>query len=725
MKHKLLALVAVLMPLLCLLVMIWKFDQAMAKPRLDHALIAAIMRDDAMGTERLLAQGADPNACDALPPPSFWRWMLRFWRHDAAPPRAYPTAMQIAFARAVPDINEEHPPYEARLRIIQALHERGAETPHDAEADKNDGPDFAAQIIGDWPPVNDTNLLALHCWTQARCGAFLRTHGVSVCGLATLAQYRALLGDMEGAIYVCRLARIWTPPAPAVTICLTQIEQKCRLISQNIALIAAVRQDDATGVSAALRRGADPNAQDIPAWADTRTKLLQSNTSTDSGDLNGLIGDLSPELQDKAPEIPKREAPSTHPYPTALKIAVYRDMKPFAGEYDSNDDPQEPEESRFEIIKALHDAGATPAADLTEREKSLPKPEKPEPGDNNAADFPLGGNIRYPHNSNAWDEAKFLIVNGMSARAYAELAKYCARFSADEWAVHAYHIALLWNPNDAKLADAARQLEDLPRVRRAIQQIMPAHWKLERARPYPGEGEMKRWAVLYDQDEPKKKVGYHCAVYGEGPTGFTLLFRGEEGIAGSGIDLEFALYVLPLTGRRLPEIIGLAQGRMAGAEPAQMVAYAPEGNGWKRVLNVDSNQGIWLERQRGERAYIVRNGYETGYVMCHADQPRRLDVYAWNGKEYVFADAKYPGLLREYITYAEEALQKYPADPDLPHHLAYLYYITGQKRKSERFWRQAERVCRKALKDATDAGMKDIYAKDLTNIVAHRDGRRD
>ena len=642
MKQKRFVLAAVLALLVCLFVCVCKFEQAMTMPRLDHALIAAIARDDVTQTARLLAQGANPNACDAPPPPSFWRWMLRFWRRDAAPPRAYPTAMQIAFTRAIPDIAEEKPPYAARLRIIQALHERGANDASDAAGYENQMPAFQGK---DWSRngVWDNAQMAEINACRAGYAAFLRNHGLSVTALRNLALAHYWLGDLNGVVFLCRMGQCWTS-AYAVSDSaisdyfffdnmLARVKQQAIDLPRNAELIAAVRRDDAEGVAKVLKRGADPNARAVPSWPETRAKLLQPDYAIATRVPDSLIVALSPELQDKTPKVPKREAPSPHPYPTALKIAVYRDMTPFVVKDNFEEDPQAPEQSRFEIIKALHDAGANPADALTEREKSLPKPTELESGAKNAADFPRGGYIRYLNNWNAWAEAKFLIVNGMSARAYAELAKYCARFSADEWAVHAYHIALLWNPNDAKLANAARQLEDLPRVRRAIQKVMPADWKLESARPYPSAGAMKRWAVLYRQDETDKEVGYHCAVYGEDRAGFTLLFRGNEGITGDGINLECALYVVPLTGRRLPEIIGLAQGSMAGAAPAQMVAYAPEGNKWKQVLDVSSNQGIRLEKRRGQRAYLVRNGYETGYTMCHADQPRRCDVYAWDGKE--------------------------------------------------------------------------------------------
>ena len=729
MKQKLWVTAAILLPLACLAVCVWKFEQAVAQPRLDHTLIAAIQNDDAPQTLRLLRDGANPNANDAPPPPSFWQWLIQRWRGETLPSHASKNAMQIALARAVPDINEESPPYESRLRIVAALHERGAsDTSGTGDTAGYDSlmPAFQGQ---DWTRNGAWDNAQMAEINTCRIGyaAFLRNHGLSLSVIKNLALAHYWLGDLNGAAFLCRVGQCWVPSSNSsesasfdyisFDFMLAKVNQQAIDLPRNAELITAVQRDDAAGVSAALERGADPNARDIPAWPEIRAKLLQSASPLTVNIPARAIGDLSPELQDKAPAVAKREAPSTRPYPTALKIAVYRDMTPFAGEYDSNDDPQAPEQSRFDIIKALHDAGATPAADLTEREKSLPKPTASE---NNAANFPRGGNIRFPHNWNAWAEAKFLIVNGMSARAYAELAEYCARFSADEWAVHAYHVALLWNPNDAALANAAQQIEDLPRACRAIQRIMPTHWTLERACPYPSEGAMKRWAVLYDQDKPDKEVGYHCAVYSESRAGFTLLFRGEERIVGSGIDLEYALYVLPLTGRRLPEIIGLAQGSMAGAEPAQIVAYALEGNGWKRVLKVDSNQGIWLEKRRGRRAYVVRNGYETGVIMCHADQPRRSDVYAWSGKEYVFADVQFPELFREYIKDAEEVLRVYPNDWDLPYHLACMYTFTRQKRKAERYWRRAECAVRSNINHPDDYSSESSLKDTLKDILARR-----
>ena len=598
MKQKLCVIAAILLPLACLAVCVWKFEQAMAGPRLDHALIAAIQRDDAAQTVRLLIQGAHPNACDAPPPPSFWLWMRRLWRPDSAPIRVSPTAMQIAFTRAIPDIAEENPPYAARLRIIQALHERGASdwgsdsAGYDSLTPAFQGKDWSRN--GAWDDAQMAEINAC----RAGNADFLRSHGLSLPAIQNLATAHYWLGDLNGAAFLCRMGQCWTSANAASDSAisdylffdnmLARVKQQAIDLPRNAELIAAVRRDDAAAVAEVLGRSGDPNARDVPAWPETRAKLLQPDSPITNLVPNGLLGDLSPELQDKAPEIPKREAPSTHPYPTALKIAVYRDMTPFAAEDNFDDDPQAPEQSRFEIIKALHDARANPAADLTAREKSLPKPET---GVNNAAEFPYGGNIHYPYIGNARDEAKFLIVNGMSARAYAKLAEYCARFGADEWAVHAYHIALLWNPNDAALANAARRLEDLPRVCHAIQQIMPAHWTLKRIRPYPSEGKVKYWAVLYQQDKPDKEAGYHCAVYGEGQAGFTRLFQGIEGINGAGINVECALYVLPLTGRKQPEIIAYARGSMAGASPSQMVAYAPKGNGWKSVLRSGQQSG--------------------------------------------------------------------------------------------------------------------------------------
>ena len=517
--------------------------------------------------------------------------------------------------------------------------------------------------------------------------AILRTGGVSVYLLKRVAGYHLRWGDLDGAACACRLAQIWTPNDTELGALWTEITREIRVRPLNVALIAAAWRDNAAGVSAALAQGADPNARDIPRWPDARKWLLQAE---------------------------RDEYTEASPTPTALKIAVYRDMTSFGEEGALCDyEPDLPKQSRFAIIKALHDAGAKPAADLMEREKSLPKPNALE---TTASRFPGKTFCIYTNARQALDFADFLKANGMSARAYAELAKGCANLTLCEWAARAARIARLWNPNDATLAEAARNAEEVLRLRRAIQRTLPAASQALRVLPYPNAGKMKRWAVLYRGKVGGLESDYYCAVCGENAGHFTLLFRGKERVSGE----RGRLFVAPLTGRRLPEILGYAEDEMAGAAPAKMIAYAPEGGHWNRILDVGSNQGVWLERLRHERAYVVRNGYETGDTMCHADQPRRCDIYAYNGKDYTFADAKYPEEFRAYIKEAEDALRIYLDDADLPYHLACCYTFTGQKRKAERYWRRAERAVLGHIANKNDAETQNGYKNTLNDIQARR-----
>ena len=677
---------AALIPLVCLLVLVWKFERERARPRLDHALIAAIQRDDALEAVRLLREGANPNASNAPPPPSFWQWLRRRWRGENPPIRDGKTAMQIAFFRALPDPNEATPPYESRLWIVSALHERGARDWH-GQNPPNAAPPSA-------PSAEQQGADGIVCRADAAAQlaaapnyvGYLWAQGVSVPALMGLGQCHLRLGDVEGADACCRLAQIWEPNAAAIAALRAQIKQQARQISLNAALIRAVWRDETAGVAAALAQGAAPNSRAIPTWDTIRTRLPEGDCGTDA-----------------VPDV----------YPTALKIAVFRDMTAFCAEWGPNDTaPKAPRQAHFAILKALHDAGAKPADNLRAQEKTLLQPYN-EP--RSATDFPNGGSVWHPNDYNAAATARFMNVYGMSARAYSELARYCGRLDAWEWAVHAYRVAWLWNPADPKQADAARNAEAILRVRRGIQRTLPADCTLRAIRAYPGEGLKRRWAVLYRQATPQKS-GWRLAVYGETAAGFRRQFETEWLTAGP----QATLYVRPLTGRRLPEIVGYAQDEDTDKGLAQMVAYALEGGKWRRILTLNSNQGAWLEHLRGERAYVARCGWDRLRAVDGGEAGRGYDLYAYNGRKYTFADAKYPEALRKAIKEAEDTLRRTPNDSEALYRLARIYSCAGHPRKAEPYWRRAERAIRKDIRECSELYIQGVYKAALKDIQARR-----
>src|SRR5207253_8596759 len=90
-------------------------------------------------------------------------------------------------------------------------------------------------------------------------------------------------------------------------------------------------------------------------------------------------------------------------------------------------------------------------------------------------------------------------------------------------------------------------------------------------------------SIFFFQAEDGIRDGH---VTGVQTCALPIFFRANKAIGGCDI----ALYVLPMTGRRLPEIVAYGEYYSTRGVPAIIVAYAPEGNGWKCILNLESEQ---------------------------------------------------------------------------------------------------------------------------------------
>src|SRR5439155_11480016 len=86
----------------------WLLVRAYRQARLDHALIAAIKRDDTKGILSALNAGADANAfADNDTPPSFRSILQDFWdrilhKKPNAPHKFRPTALYLVITQHIP-----------------------------------------------------------------------------------------------------------------------------------------------------------------------------------------------------------------------------------------------------------------------------------------------------------------------------------------------------------------------------------------------------------------------------------------------------------------------------------------------------------------------------------------------------------------------------------------------------------------------------------------------
>jgi hypothetical protein len=185
--------------------------------RLDHALLAAIERDDSGTVVRLLAQGANPNTrrTPNLRVP-FWRMLLDRLRGRHLPMGQ--SALQIALKR---DFTYELPRHQSdSLTIVSALLRNGAETP--AGTKQSDAAlDWAGRLLGKASdrPVQSDDGWDVYQWGWEEAEEAFRDivlkYGGSARAYAGLGESRLRQGLYAPSDHAFRMALLWSPDEAA------------------------------------------------------------------------------------------------------------------------------------------------------------------------------------------------------------------------------------------------------------------------------------------------------------------------------------------------------------------------------------------------------------------------------------------------------------------------------------------------------------------------------
>ena len=245
------------------------------------------------------------------------------------------------------------------------------------------------------------------------------------------------------------------------------------------ALIAAIKTDNFEAAQKLLADGANPNSRDLPP--DTRT------------------------LWQKFLNVLRPVPPENRAAPSALSLVIGRYV------YDEFEAPLR--EKRFQLLKALHDAGAKPEGDapqfqsrwaaLAEETRHLPESPIVE-GDGRSSD-----EIRA-------DLQACLSAIGVSARVYGILGHCYEKSGERETAVRAYRVALLWLPDDADLRTRFTELTMAPMAKQAVARTLPAGTKILRVQLFQTIGGKRQWAVLSGKkQEDVMFFGVRAALYQE------------------------------------------------------------------------------------------------------------------------------------------------------------------------------------------------------------------
>ena len=411
------------------------------------------------------------------------------------------------------------------------------------------------------------------------------------------------------------------------------------------------------------------------------------------------------------------------PPPASAPKPVKEDLQAELREAVKNDlaaDTAQVRETSFATLKRLHERGTTAINDNTAQfAASLHDAEQQE---RSASDLPDCGDSVSELLEAQEHLTAFLRNHGMSVRAYAGVAKCRLRVGDYARAVHAYRIAHLWQPHNAALTKALAQAKDILQVHDRIALSLAGGQHILYVLSYPADGSKRRWAILYGARGKGNTYEVHCALYREDAHTMTPLFQEQIWCYSDTEEANHAiatLYVLRMTGRRLPEIVVTCGGGYSYPDGYIIAVYAVQGNRPRCLLKQGLNNAFETKDLRHDGTYVIQKGWSTGRMECHIWVIVRPDIYAFNGEKYVIADAEFPAAFREYIAEAEGQMREHPTDYELLYNLADLYAVTGKHRKSEHYYRLAETYCRKELAAETDKDYRASIAETLQRIRSH------
>ena len=482
-------------------------------------------------------------------------------------------------------------------------------------------------------------------------------------------------------------------PLVCLTIMAVRFYGEAAREQRNRALVEAVRENSPEKVLPLLARDADPNSREksggnVPFW-----RLFWDR----------LRGYSPPSVtEDRA----------------ALTLAVQRNMTAEGEEAEEN----------FAIMRALHDAGANATADTPALRETWNHYAREL---NDRRDAPL----RYGEGRQMDDPQTDITNNGMTAPGYAALAR-CRRLAQNvTGARNAFRIAALWRPNDAEIQRESREAEALYRAQEAIAAQVPAGQALTAIHAFPAGPGRILYAVLYGKAGMRyadnlAAPGYadcdamRCAIYEQEGGAYrrvteTPVLHDDDFHREPRFETAFTrvdLYALKMTGRPAPEIVIHEQADGGSRTPAHMDIFEWRHNRLRNILDLSSGDPLWLEDLRRDGRYEVRNAYELMGEMCHAEMPRRSDIYAWNGREFALADPQFPDQYRAFVRELEAVPDKYSGGGELENNLAYFYTVTGQTKKAEALRRELEQKIRNEIAKAATAAERKRLRRSLYEV---------
>jgi hypothetical protein len=124
-------------------------------------------------------------------------------------------------------------------------------------------------------------------------------------------------------------------------------------------------------------------------------------------------------------------------------------------------------------------------------------------------------------------------------------------------------------------------------------------------------------------------------------------------------------------------------------EPSFVDVFEQRDGGLASVLRIDSDHPPELTDLDHDGRPEIRVDHLVGEMAGHAGMTFWYDVYRYDGKRYVRANARFAELSREQIRDLKEHLESTPNDPEFLEYIATAYRDLGQSAKAAEYEKRA------------------------------------
>lgn len=288
--------------------------------------------------------------------------------------------------------------------------------------------------------------------------------------------------------------------------------------------------------------------------------------------------------------------------------------------------------------------------------------------------------------------------------------------------------ALALAPEDPAARETARRAERLCIRSRRIASLLQGGYRPLRLRPVPVSGSRVLWAVLCaqgtgplpDLDSPAGPTWSEprLAIFEEANGNLrqvgALAPAGDPRFDGP-VD-EICLHVHDLTGDGVPEFTVATSFHGASWLPSHVSVFSWRRDGLVRLLGVNSSEPLWIADLNHDGRFEVGNRYEIGTTMCHAEQPRWTDIYAWKGGRYVLADGDFPEQYRALAQCVRQGLQAHPDDYELLKYEGILCEIERRPAAARTAYREAIHICAGELTGTSDQDVRERLSGEVADL---------